>query len=98
MTKPPSDKGDAPKRRKVRTPSFIKFSEGEPHLLYEVLRYPLASQIFALLCIYGDFGDGRFLGSYRLLAEHCTPPRGERGGRPIPGPTAKQVRTAVTWL
>lgn len=96
--KAPGEKGGAaPERRKFRAPHYLTQRQGELTVLYDLLRYPLASHVYGVICMFSDFQDGGFLGSYAGLIDYCTQPRGERG-RPILPPSYKQMRIAVDLL
>lgn len=96
--KAPGEKGGAtPKRRKLKTPRYLTNQQAELEVLWDLLRYPLASHVYGVICMFSDFQDGGFLGSYAGLIDYCTQPRGERG-RPLAGPSYKQMRTAVDLL
>ncbi|CAN0455537.1 unnamed protein product, partial [Phaeothamnion confervicola] len=65
--------------------------------LLNVLRSPLATQIYLILVSQADFKTGWALVSYARLIELCTAPQPERGRRPA-GPSLIQARRAVDAL
>lgn len=81
----------------IFAPEFLRLEHGEIKRLLNVLRSPLATQVFLILLSQADFKTGVALLSYARLIELCTPPPPERGRRPA-GPTLKQVRNAVDAL
>lgn len=78
-------------------PEFLRLEHVELRVLMNVLRCPLATQIFMLVLAESDFKTGELVTNYARLIELCTPPAPERGRR-VPGPTLKQVRNAVADL
>ncbi|MDZ4102045.1 MAG: hypothetical protein U1E12_10260 [Hydrogenophaga sp.] len=81
----------------IFAPEFLRLEHGELKRLLNVLRSPLATQVFLILLSQADFKTGQALLSYARLIELCTPPPPERGRRPA-GPSLKQVRNAVDAL
>lgn len=89
--------GAAPRLTRLHVPDFLRFATGELETLVNVLRDPLCTQVYILLCLGSVFQTGEFLGSYARLIDLCTPPAPERGKRRA-GPTYRQLRRAVDDL
>lgn len=81
----------------IFAPEFLRLEHGEIQRLLNVLRSPLATQVFLILLSQADFKTGWALLSYDRLMDLCRPPQPERGQRKA-GPTRKQVRGAVDAL
>ncbi|MDZ7939277.1 MAG: hypothetical protein U5M53_13785 [Rhodoferax sp.] len=69
----------------------------ELNVLFHKLRNGLYTQVFCLLVIHSDFKTGEVLTNYARLADLCSPPAREKGGRGK-GPTERQIRYAVEQL
>lgn len=65
--------------------------------LLAVLRDPLAVHLYLLLLVQMSYTEGHFMATYARLMDLMTPPMPERGRR-RPGPTYKQIRTALDSL
>ena len=81
----------------IFAPEFLRLQRHELQALLNVLRSPLATQIYLILVSQADFKTGWALVSYARLIELCTAPQPERGRRPA-GPSLIQVRRAVDAL
>lgn len=89
--------GRAPLPATIFVPDFMRLEAHELHQLMNCLRDPLAVHLYLLLLVQMQYTSGEFSSSYARLMELCTPPAPERG-RQRPGPTYKQVRTALDSL
>lgn len=89
--------GRAPYPAAIHTPDFMRLEAGELVTLLQVLRDSRAAHLYLLLLTQMQYTSGEFLSSYARLIELMTPPSPERGRR-RPGPTMKQVRTALDTL
>ena len=89
--------GPAPLPATLHAPDFLRLDRVELAALLNKLRDPLAVHTYLLLLVQMSYTQGEFLGGYARLMELMTPPPPERG-RSKPGPTYKQVRTAVDDL
>lgn len=92
-----SSGGRAPYETDVYVPDWLRLDRAELHVLLSVIRDPLAVHVYMLVLTNGVFTTGEFLGSYARLMELCRPPQPARG-RWAPGPSYKQLRTAVDKL
>lgn len=81
----------------IFAPEFLRLQDIELNPLLNVLRNPLATQIYLILLAQADFKTGWALVSYARLMELCRPPQPERG-QWAKGPSLKQVRNAVDQL
>ncbi len=81
----------------IHVPEFIRLERRELEVLLNILRDPLAAQVYLLLLMQADFAEGHFLGTYARLMDLCTPPQPERGKR-RPGPSMWQLRRVVDDL
>jgi hypothetical protein len=81
----------------ANVPDFMRLEANELLVLLNVLRDPLAVHLYLLLLTQMDYTGGEFMSSYARLMELMTPPAPERGRR-RPGPSYKQVRTALDSL
>lgn len=81
----------------IFAPEFLRLQRHELAALLNVLRSPLATQIYLILVSQADFKTGWALVSYARLIELCTAPQPERGRRPA-GPSLIQTRRAVDAL
>lgn len=89
--------GRAPYPATIHVPDFMRLEGSELVTLLQVLRDPLAVHLYLLLLTQMQYTSGEFLSSYARLIELLTPPTPERGRR-RPGPSYKQVRTALDAL
>ncbi len=82
----------------ITVPDFALLRKPELKILFNDLRWPLATQVFMLLVLHSDFKTGNVPDtSYARLMELCTPPTREKGGRGK-GPTRDQLRYVVEQL
>jgi hypothetical protein len=89
--------GAVPLPAEIFVPEYLRFDRFELIELLAKLRYPLATHVYFLILAHGGFQTGEFLGGYARLMELCRPPAPPIG-RPLPGPTYKQLRTAIDLL
>lgn len=81
----------------VFTPDFMVLHKVEMKVLFNDLRNGLYTQLLLLLVIHSDFKTGEVLTNYARLADLCSPPKREKGGRGK-GPTERQIRYAIEQL
>lgn len=92
--------GAAPRLTRLLAPTFIRLSQEELNLLWNVTGHELAGSVYLLLIggsVFKGKHAGEFLGSYARLQALLRPPKPERG-QWAAAPTAKRVRGAVDAL
>ena len=82
----------------ITVPDFALLRSAELKVLFNDLRWPLATQVFMLLVLHSDFKTGAVPDtSYARLIDLCSPPEREKGGR-AKGPTRSQMRYVIEQL